>query len=213
MVDEVLTKHFEGFTIQVANGRWINALRCFDQGRETYQRMPAVDASALPAKLDLRDFNGKNYVSPVKKQSPWGTCWSFGGIAAAETSIAYDNGHDYNNETDEIEAKLFDLSEKHLAWFTYTPLPLDNAAAGEIVSSVRLVFNGEELGDTLFDEMLAYSVWAMPEGGKNYFADAVAWAVEQGVTTGTGKGNAFRPYDPCTRAQTVTFLYRAYNGK
>lgn len=92
------------------------------------QRMPAVDASALPAKLDLRDLNGKNYVSPVKNQSPWGTCWSFGGIAAAETSIAYDNGHDYNNETDKIEAKLLDLSEKHLAWFTYTPLPLDNEA-------------------------------------------------------------------------------------
>ena len=88
----------------------------------------------------------------------------------------------------------------------------EDAAAGEIVSSVRLVFNGEELGDTLFDEMLAYSVWAMPEGGKNYFADAVAWAVENGITNGTGDG-MFSPDAAVTRAQTVTFLYRAYNGK
>ena len=41
-----------------------------------------------------------------------------------------------------------------------------------------------------------------------YYADAVAWAVKEGVTSGTG-GNSFSPDAPCTRAQIVTFLYRA----
>ncbi len=40
-----------------------------------------------------------------------------------------------------------------------------------------------------------------------WYANAVAWAVSKGVTTGTG-GNHFSPDAPCTRAQTVTFLYR-----
>ena len=41
-----------------------------------------------------------------------------------------------------------------------------------------------------------------------YYADAVAWAVEKGVTTGTGDGK-FSPGATCTRAQVVTFLWRA----
>ena len=41
-----------------------------------------------------------------------------------------------------------------------------------------------------------------------YYAKAVAWAVENGVTSGT-KAGRFDPDAPCTRAQSVTFLYRA----
>ena len=45
----------------------------------------------------------------------------------------------------------------------------------------------------------------------NYYADAVAWAVENGVTNGIG-GGLFGPDNICTRAQIVTFLYRVYQG-
>ena len=41
-----------------------------------------------------------------------------------------------------------------------------------------------------------------------YYAKAVAWAVEEGITNGVGE-NKFDPDAPCTRAQCVTFLYRA----
>ena len=41
-----------------------------------------------------------------------------------------------------------------------------------------------------------------------YYAKAVAWAIENGVTSGTGAGR-FSPDATCTRAQGVTFLYRA----
>ena len=46
----------------------------------------------------------------------------------------------------------------------------------------------------------------------SYFADAVAWAAANGVTEGVG-GGLFGPDNNCTRAQIVTFLYRAYQGK
>ena len=42
----------------------------------------------------------------------------------------------------------------------------------------------------------------------DYFAKAVAWAVEKGITTGTTP-TTFSPHAPCTRAQIVTFLWRA----
>lgn len=41
----------------------------------------------------------------------------------------------------------------------------------------------------------------------SYYAGAVAWAVENGVTTGVG-GGRFDPNATCTRAQIATFLYR-----
>ena len=64
-----------------------------------------------------------------------------------------------------------------------------------------------------------YRFQGRPEaaGGKSQFTDVpddayylkpVAWAVENGVTQGVGDGK-FAPNDTCTRAQVVTFLYRA----
>lgn len=40
-----------------------------------------------------------------------------------------------------------------------------------------------------------------------YYAEAVAWAVENGITVGTSN-TAFSPENSCTRGQIVTFLYR-----
>ena len=41
-----------------------------------------------------------------------------------------------------------------------------------------------------------------------YYAEAVKWAVENGVTSGTGNGK-FSPNQTCTQGQILTFLYRA----
>ncbi len=72
----------------------------------------APESEPLPAKFDLRE---RGVVTPVKQQSPWGTCWSFGLIAAAETSILTDMGKTY------AETGL-DLSERHLIYFAMTPV-------------------------------------------------------------------------------------------
>lgn len=45
-----------------------------------------------------------------------------------------------------------------------------------------------------------------------YYADAVAWAVENGVASGIG-GGLFAPDQNCARGQIVAFLYRAYQNK
>ena len=46
----------------------------------------------------------------------------------------------------------------------------------------------------------------------SYYAKAVAWAVENGITTGTTT-STFSPDATCTRAQAVTFLARALSAK
>lgn len=49
----------------------------------------------------------------------------------------------------------------------------------------------------------------VPKG--QFYTEAVSWAVDKGITTGTGN-NQFSPDDKCTRAQIVTFLHRAMTG-
>ena len=56
------------------------------------------------------------------------------------------------------------------------------------------------------DETPSGSFIDIPSG--SYYEDAVAWAVENGITTGTDSMH-FSPDDVCTRAQAVTFLWRA----
>ena len=46
-----------------------------------------------------------------------------------------------------------------------------------------------------------------------WYATAVAWAVENGITDGTGDGTTFSPADDCDRGQIVTFLYRCLGDK
>ena len=58
----------------------------------------------------------------MKNQNPWSTCWSFADIAASETSILNTLGMTAE-EYRETYGEDMDLSEKHLAWFTATPLP------------------------------------------------------------------------------------------
>ena len=44
----------------------------------------------------------------------------------------------------------------------------------------------------------------------SFFYNPVLWAVQNGITTGTGDGTTFAPNADCTRGQVITFLYRAY---
>ena len=85
-----------------------------------------------------------------------------------------------------------------------TGVSADRFAPGATVSRAQTVTflyrangspaaNGASFGDVAADE---------------YYANAVAWAVRSGITTGTGNGK-FTPNAPCTRGQIVTFLYRS----
>ena len=68
-----------------------------------------ADKGSLPVAYDLRN---EGRVTPVKDQNPYGACWSFAAIAAAESSYLTQFGGDPNDPN-------LNLSELHLAWFAY----------------------------------------------------------------------------------------------
>lgn len=74
--------------------------------------------------------------------------------------------------------------------------PCTRAAA---VSCIWRAFGSPEAGTVSFTDV---------DAGAGYAA-AVAWAVENGITNGTG-ADTFSPEAHCTQAQILTFLYRAY---
>ena len=96
------------------------------------------EAQSFPASFDLRhcDTDGdgvyENYVTPVKLQNPFGTCWGFGSIAAAEISLlgsGLAQADGYGPVADpENGIKELNLSEKHLTYFTFTALNNRNSS-------------------------------------------------------------------------------------
>ncbi|MDO4798741.1 MAG: lectin like domain-containing protein [Coriobacteriales bacterium] len=83
--------------------------------------------AALPAAYDMRD---DGIVTPVKSQGHMMSCWTFGGVAAAETSILSANTTAFGST---YEDSHIDLSERHLAFFSLNPVSEadDPAQAGE----------------------------------------------------------------------------------
>ena len=73
---------------------------------------------------------------------------------------------------------------------------------GQSVTFLYRALKGSASGSTNFTDVASDA----------FYADAVNWAVANNVTNGTS-ATTFSPNADCTRAEIVTFLYRAYQGK
>ena len=80
--------------------------------------------------------------------------------------------------------------------------PNATCTRGQSVTFLYRALNGTASGSTNFTDVKSDA----------FYADAINWAVANNVTNGTSN-TTFSPNADCTRAEIVTFLYRAYQGK
>ena len=120
--------------------------------------------------------------------------------ASAGTRITVTVKPDSGYVLDELtitDAKNKDLKVTKRSETTYT----FHMADSKVTVDASFIGDGAaEKPDARFDDVSANA----------YYADAVEWAVSKGITSGTS-ANTFSPDASCTRAQMVTFLWRA-NG-
>ena len=86
----------------------------------------------LPSSFDLRDIDGHSYIGPVRDQCACGSCWSFGTLAAAEST--------WNRAHGLYDDQAIDLSEAFLVW-SLSPLydGLQGCDGGNLRESMNAV--------------------------------------------------------------------------
>jgi C1A family cysteine protease/uncharacterized membrane protein len=83
---------------------WVSGAVDWSHLKNAVYRRDGLVRTVAPAAFDLRTGG---YVSAVTNQSPWGTCWAFGTVAALESAWLKSGNSG------------IDISELHLSWFTY----------------------------------------------------------------------------------------------
>ena len=116
--------------------------------------------------------------------------------------IPYDGQHSYSGKI--IAPTCTDAGYTHYSCAHCG----DSYRADEVPALGHAFVNGICIRCGLRDETDASAHPFVDVMESDYFLEPVLWAVENGITSGTGNGK-FSPEDTCTRAQVVTFLWRA----
>ncbi len=179
------TKHPAGTMVQTERGP---AFIPFD-GAAYNASEGAATFAALPEKYDLRNVDGASFVTSVKNQGVYGDCWAFGTLSSLESNLLKTG-----------KAANVDLSERHLAWFTYNGKDMSDDASLWAGKDTFLVDEGKDAytqggGRFKAAATLMRGYGAVEEAAAPHQADEGMGAVDDGLRTRSD-----------VRAQNISFL-------
>lgn len=98
------------------NPRYVNYLTSSLSEKENTELIPnptliersnygSVPTEELPSKFDLRNVDGKNYVTPVENQGKLDLCWAFASLSQAESYLLVKNNQGFDPNTSKIFSK------------------------------------------------------------------------------------------------------------
>ena len=126
-----------------------------------------------------------------------------------------------DNQRKMAETDTFKAGENYYVAIRVRPIQeyeFDTDENGDLLVSGAINGNTAIIGGNAESLFVGYAFYPLEEEKKesaftdvsesDYFFDAVMWAKDTGLTVGT-TATTFSPYDTCTRAQGITFLWRA----
>ena len=199
-----VTVPYEG---EVPEGKYIVVSYVSDDGNVSYVR---ATYNAETKQVTFKTNHFSNYAifvsgspSVVVNEGTGGGIYEVG----ATVTIKADEKSGYTFAGWEVNVGTVTLADANKAETTFA-MPSENV---EVTATYRKNVPSGGGGGSMAPSKPAVPEYVNPftdvkEG--DYFFDAVKWAVENGITTGTTE-TTFSPDMECTRAQAVTFLYRA----
>ena len=142
------------------NPRFINYLELSDEEKAKVEEIPRVynldyveteerGETTYPTTFDLRNYNGKNYITKLKDQKTLDLCWSFTSLEQAESYLMIKNNTPYNSSSQLFSTRQLDYacSNNGITDYTNPEGTRDLAAGGNSISAYLVLVNGLGLVD------------------------------------------------------------------
>ena len=139
--------------IPYLNPKYIAYLSLSEEEKKEVEEIPQVYAidfpsegsnSNLPTSYDLRNVNGKNFVSPVKDQDTLDLCWSFTTAEQLESYLMVKNNQSYSSTSQLFSTRQIDYasSTNGIKDYTNENGTRELAKGGNFLASSLIITNG-----------------------------------------------------------------------
>ena len=117
----ILTEKNKKDNTPYLNPKYIEYLNLSDEEKNNIELLPDVyitdyevnksfSESTLPSSYDLRNVDGKNFVSSIKNQGSTGICWAFASIENVETLLMKQKGQSYSDIVPKFSVRQMDYA-------------------------------------------------------------------------------------------------------